>query len=81
MARTHVKICLPDGRAFPVRTDLHGRGSVKPGEEFLAREVWTFASGNRLMIGGRKVRVRVLRVEEVAPRCPVVFVEVLQVLA
>lgn len=76
MARGEVFIVLPTGESFPARTDLAGHGAVGDGEEFLARETW--ANGQGLKRGGRRLRVRVARVEKVHNSYHRLHVEVLQ---
>jgi hypothetical protein len=78
MARTHVHLVLPDGASFHAQTDLHGHGIVHAGEEFIARECWSFGSGTRLMKGGRKLHVRVKEVERRGRSYHLIHVEVLQ---
>ena len=81
-ARSKVYVRLPEGYAhrrgdtFLARTDLTGHGIVREGEEFTAREMWPM--GDRLMKGGRKMRVRVVRVERVTRGWHILHVEVLK---
>lgn len=77
MARTTAHLRLPNGSGFFARTDLHGHGNIGEGEEFIASERWGF--GNcPVMRGGRRLRVRVSRVERLNGRHHVLHVEVLQ---
>lgn len=76
-ARGKVHLLLPDGTRMLARTDLTGHGVVSAGTEFLARELWT-TGHNRVMKGGRRLRVVVVEVERVHRSYHILRVEIVK---
>ncbi len=77
MARTQVFLDLAGVGAVGLwKTDLAGPGPVRVGEEFTAREMEDVGRP-RLKQGGRRLRVRVVRVQRVNLSYHVLVVEIL----
>jgi hypothetical protein len=77
MARTKVFLRLPDDVEIMAATDLTGYGNVIVGEEFTARELWSFGKG-KLIPNGRKLRVKVREVEVLGQSYHVLHVDILE---
>ncbi len=76
MARSTAFIRLPGKQhVLSVRTNLKGCGAIHEGEEFTVRELWP--NENRLIKGGRHLRVRVKAIDRVNRRYRILDVEVL----